>query len=217
MNMKIWLCVPALAATVLAAQAQSYVEAMPNYAASQVYSSIYGSQSGPVGWTFQPTTDIDVTALGAFTNLVGGAGGFTFQVGLWDASGSLLASQTVNSASITVDQSKFADIAPLLLLASQTYYVAVYTSGSLVIPVGTPTMAPGMQLGQAATSPVFAFTFPSTLNSITDLSDVIIGPNFLFEPLGVPEPSACLLLSGGLAGVLALRRAVRCPATRPRG
>ena len=210
MQTKFLLCVLALGATVFAAQAQSYVEAMPGYAAAQGSSPIYGSQSGPVGWTFQPATDIDVTALGAFTNLVGGAGGFTFQIGLWDASGSLLASQTVTSASITVDQGKYSDIIPLLLLASQTYYVAVYTPGALEIPVGTPTMASDIQLGPNATSSQPSFTFPSTVGSLSG-SDVIIGPNFLFQPLGVPEPSAPLLLSVGIGGLLALRRRVRCP------
>src|SRR5690349_7024864 len=56
--------------------AQGTLEAMPNYAGtgssggSPVSSSIYAAINGPIGWTFQPTTAINVTALGAFDYLM---------------------------------------------------------------------------------------------------------------------------------------------------
>lgn len=57
----------------------------------------------PVGWTFQPTAAIDVTALGAFDYIVPGTG---LEVGLWDASGDLLASEAITSADTSVDQNR---------------------------------------------------------------------------------------------------------------
>ena len=146
-----------------------------------------------------------MTALGAFDYLVPSHG--NLEVGLWDSSGTLLASQTVSAGSTAVDQSLYASIAPLLLLAGETYYVAAYSAaGALAAVVVTPgsppngyaTMSPEIQLGQVAYSSGSGFSFPATTEG--NAGYAIIAPNFEFQ--AVPEPSMLALLGGGMAGLL---------------
>jgi hypothetical protein len=204
-------------AAALTANAQGSVEAMLNYAGttpssgSPVYTSIYSSINGPVGWTFQPAADIDVTALGAFGYLVPSHG--NLEIGLWDSSGTLLASQAVGAGSAAVGQSLYESIVPVQLAAGQTYFLGAYSSaGSLTAVVVTPgsppngyaTMSPEIQLGLVAYSSGSGFAFPATTDGLPGYA--IIAPNLEFQP--VPEPTALMLLSGGLAGLLMVRRGV---------
>lgn len=189
--------------------AQGTLEAMRNYAGtspsggSPVSSSIYASINGPIGWTFQPTTAIHVTALGAFNYLVPNLG--SLRVGLWNNSGNLLASQTVSATSVAVGQSLYESISPVMLLPGQTYYVAAHsTSGILTAIVVTPdvspngyaTMSPEIQLGQVAYSSGSGFSFPGTTEGNPGYA--IIAPNFEFQP--VPEPSSIALVMVGIIG-----------------
>ncbi len=70
--MKEFLYLAAVFATVLTANAQSDLEAMVNYAATTpsggppVFSPVISDINGPIGWTFQTKSDIDVTALSVF-------------------------------------------------------------------------------------------------------------------------------------------------------
>ena len=204
--MRTLFCLSAILAAAATANAQGSVEAMVNYAAttpangSPVYSSIFSEINGPVGWTFQPQDNIDVTALGAFDYLVPGRGGV--DVGLWNASGALLASETITASSTAVDQSLYQSTSPVLLAAGQTYYVAAYsTTGTFSAVVVTPgsapngyaTMSPEIQLGQVAYSANSGFVFPATLDGVA--GDAIIAPNF--EYAVVPEPSVWALLGAG--------------------
>ena len=207
------ICILSLMATALSAAAQG-TEAMLNYAAtaplngSPVFSTIYSEINGPVGWTFQPAGNIDVTALGAFAYLVPRNG---LDVGLWDSSGNLLASELVTTTGTAVDQSFYESITPVLLDADQTYYVAAYSpSGPMsaivvtptVAPNGYATMSPDIQLGEVAYSEGSGFSFPSTIDGEPDFA--IIAPNFEFQP--VPEPSTLCLLGGSMVGLLVRRR-----------
>lgn len=183
---------------------------------SPVYSAIYASINGPVGWTFQPLDDVDVTALGAFNYLVPSRG--SLQVGLWNSSGTLLASQTVNAAGSVLGQSVYQPIAPVRLTAGDTYFVAAYLpGGSLWAVVVTPTMAPNgyatmapdIQLGQVAYSSGSGFSFPGTTDGLPGYA--IIAPNFQFQP--VPEPATFGLMALGVWGIVACcRQAASKPA-----
>jgi hypothetical protein len=209
--MKTLLCITSLLTVVLTADAQN--EAMLNYTGtspgngSPVFSTIFADINGPIGWTFQPTTEIDVTALGAFTYL----GNQNIEIGLWNSSGTLLASQTITSASTVIDQSRYQSIAPVDLTADQTYYLAAFSLsgplGAIVVtpdtaPNGFAMMSPDIQLGQVAYSSNSGFTFPSTIDGST--GDAIIAPNFEFQP--VPEPSTILLSGVSFASLLLLRQ-----------
>lgn len=201
--------------TVFTANAQANLEAMQDYTGTSpsggnpIYSSIYASINGPIGWTFQPNTDIDVTALGAFDYLIPAFD--SLDVGLWDSNGTLLASQAVSAASLAAGHSRYETIAPLPLLASKTYYLAAYSaSGPLSAVVVTPdaapngyaTMSPEIQLGLAAYSSGSGFSFPGTTDGNPGYA--IIAPNFEFHP--TPEPSALLLSGGGLITLLLLNQ-----------
>jgi hypothetical protein len=204
-------------AVALTANAQGAVEAMLSFVgtapsgSSPVYSSVFSSINGSVGWTFRPGTDIEVTALGAFGYLVPSRG--NLEIGLWDSSGTLLASHAVGAGSTAVGQSLYESIAPLRLAASQTYFLGAYSSaGPLTAVVVTPstppngyaTMSPEIQLGLVAYSSGSGFSFPATTDGLPGYA--IIAPNFEYQP--IPEASASMLLSGGVAALLMVRRGV---------
>ncbi|HTR41993.1 MAG TPA: DUF4082 domain-containing protein [Pseudomonadales bacterium] len=196
-----------LAATT-AAHAQ--MEAMPGYnvTPNPAYTPVMSSINGPVGWTFQPTTEISVTALGIFNNLPA-----NLEVGLWNASGTLLASSTIKAGAVAIDQSLYESITPVDLTAGQTYYLAAYSpSGAFsalalspnITPAdGNAIMSPDIQLGTAAYANNGVFEFPGVTESVPD--SAIIAPNFEYAPV-VPEPSTLYLLGAGSLALLIRRR-----------
>jgi hypothetical protein len=212
--MKTFFCLLTVLVATFAAAAQNSVEAMLNFDGPSLSGGVFlGKISSSVnrsfGWTFQPLTDIDVTALGAFDYIVPANG--VLEVGLWDANGTLLASGTVSAASTSVNQSLYDSITPVMLTAGQTYYLAAYSAASLQFydagpdanpSYGNVTMSPEIQLGVIAYTPDAGFAFPSTTEGSQD--DAIIAPNFKFE--AVPEPSTFYLLGGGLIILLAMWR-----------
>jgi len=218
--MKTLFCWAFILTTTLVADAQGSMEAMSNFSLTNaVYSAIGSSVNRSLGWTFQPTVDLEVTALGAFDYILSGSQ--QIQVGLWDASGVLLASEIINAASTPNNQSLYQSIPPAWLAANQTYFLAAYLMNSpagafqfyavgpdVDEPGGQATMSPEIQLGSIAYTPDAGFAFPS----ITEGSggDAVIAPNFQFQ--AVPEPSTFCLLGGGLAGWLFIRRKIKSPA-----
>ena len=83
------------------------------------------------GWTFQTTNAFTVTELGCFANVFEDNPGVTsVQVGLWDDSGSLLASNSITPASTLFDQTRYESITPVSLSPGQVYHLGVYYSGA---------------------------------------------------------------------------------------
>lgn len=202
------------------ASAQGSLDAMLGYVGSSptnsvVYSAISSNPGTTLGWTFQPTANIDVTALGAFSYVLQNPG--NLEIGLWNASGTLLASSTISVTGIS-GTTVYQSITPLMLLAGQTYYLgACSPTASLYFYVvgpdsdsgGSATMSPEIQLGIAAYNTGSSFAFPGTTTG--NPGDAIIAPNFQFQV--VPEPSVSCLLSSVTVILFAIRqRRIKSPA-----
>jgi hypothetical protein len=206
--MKTLICLMALVTT-LTANAQN-TEAFQDYDTGLF--PIRGFFTKTVGWSFQPLTDVSVTALGSFDYLV--TDQEPIAVGLWTADGTLLASSTITSGSTLVNQSRYEPIPVVQLSLDQTYFVGAYLlSGQYmnfyaIDPqdgAGSATMAPEIQLGAAAMSSASSFTFPDSIEGPS--GSALLAPNFEFQP--VPEPSAFWLVGAGSLALLATRRRCR--------
>lgn len=179
--------------------------------AQGTYEAIIGSSStnppllatltGTAGWNFQPTTNIEVIALGALNPVVTGSG--TIFVGLWDAAGTLLASNAVTSSSTLASDSRFESITPITLFPGQTYHLGAYaangTIGFAIIDLlagDTLITAPYLDL-LGAVGANDAFAFPTGTGE--DAGLFYMAPNLQFITV-VPEPSVLsLALVGGMA------------------
>jgi hypothetical protein len=160
------------------------------------------------GYEFLANSDMTVTQLGYFadTELTE-----THVVGIYTASGTLLASTTVTNADSLTDFFRYSAIAPLVLTAGQEYVIAG-TSGVIDPYAFTPT---SFSFDPSLTFVTDLFDESSSLIFPTSSSGVVgyFGPNFQFTS-AVPEPSTLLLGSiaaiGGL--VLSCRRSLSNPA-----
>jgi hypothetical protein len=214
--MKTFLCLMAILAAALTARAQGSLEAMQGYVnpSSNVYSVIGANFPITLGWTFQPQTDINVTALGAFSYVLQNPG--NLEIGLWDSGGNLLASNAV-SITGTSAATVYSSIAPLMLMAGQTYYLSAYSPSQTVYfyvvgpnsdTYGYAIMSPEIQLGGLAFNTNRVFAFPSSIEG--QPGDAVVMPNFQFE--AVPEPSIFSLLGGGIIAFLTMRKKIKSPA-----
>jgi hypothetical protein len=192
-------------------KAGAQMEAMPGYVVfnNPNFTPVYAVINGPVGWTFQPLTDISVAALGVFDGLPA-----NLEVGLWNSSGTLLASETIDAGATPFDQSLYESITPVALTAGQTYYLAAFSpsgefqaltlSPNLAPPDGMAIMSPDIQLGMVANEDGGVFQFPDTVQGPADTA--IIAANFEFEP--VPEPASFAFVAAGSLALLAARRRI---------
>ena len=182
--------------TVFAANAQGTFEGITGYS-----QSIVGTEQGTSGWTFQTANGIVLTALGAFDYLVGAQG--PISVGLWNSSGTLLASHLVASSSSLTNQTRYESITPILLSPGQVYTVGAYSSsGSLLLQAffpgsgGSVSTSSDILLRGYANNPSASFGFPTEIGGAS--GGVLFGPNFLYHE--IPEPdSIALVCMGGLA------------------
>lgn len=173
-----------------------------------------------IGWAVEVVTPVRVTALGVWDENSNGLEVST-PVGLWTATGTLLASTTVpaSGADIAVPsvlgagQWLFEDIADVVLPAG------VYVLGSVTIEDQTVFRAfqddvildPALVNFDSAKFAVGAtLQFPG-LDGSPLLDNGLFGPNFLLEPVTAPAPlpaSLALLVLGllGLGARLVIRR-----------
>jgi len=165
-----------------------------------------------VGWQFNVTSTVIVTALGIMDI---GSNGLTDQhiVGLWDNGGSLLAQTTITNASTVVASAYasgrwlFNDIAGQTL-APGTYVVGAFypTTADQVIGSATGfTTIPQITFAASRTSTTNSFTQPGVYGLV---EPGVFGPNFQVSA-AVPEPASLSLLGVGLLGLWCGRRGAR--------
>ena len=160
---------------------------------------------GTVGGTFDVTNPVTVVALGCFDYLFGPGQG-AIEVGLWDDTGTLLASNTITAGSTLVNQSRYQSINPLLLDPNQLYHLGAFpTNGTWInLQIAAPSVggsivtAPEIVLGNSA-QVVGGFASPIAVPNTPGA--FYLAPNFEFQN-GAPEPSPRLLVA--LAGLLFL-------------
>jgi hypothetical protein len=126
-------------------------------------------------------------------------------VGLWDGTGTLIASATVTNSSTAVasaetgSQWMFTSITPVTLSAGQYFIAGLYSEQSkdAVAVEATAVTAPGITLGDAMLGLSSSLVEPTTAESAFDQG--FFGPGFQVE--GTPEPASLGLLLAGLAGI----------------
>jgi len=155
-----------------------------------------------LGFAFTATGDFTVDALGYFDN-----NGLTevHQVGLYNSSGTLLATATVSGSGTQVGFFNYTPISDVDLIAGQSYQV-VGTSGVIdpyaFDPVGFTT-ASNVTFDNSVYTPGDTLAFGTS----TDSNIGYFGPNFEeVSASTVPEPSTLALFGTGLLSACGLVR-----------
>lgn len=169
--------------------------------------------SATVGWQFSASSPLNVTALGFWDQ---GSNGLVnaHDVGIWNSSGTLLASTTITSASTPVASTSSAGDWLFNNITPVTLAPGTYTIGAL-LPVNTD---PDLQIFSATASTSDGVTWLNAAD-IASLSlsepgadprfaDGVFGPNLEVTP--APEPSTWSLLALGIAAILGATRRHRC-------
>ena len=163
-----------------------------------------------LGWSFTPTQNMSVAALGVYaaTDVATGRREFTqdHQVGLYNDNQTQLALTTVTNTDGLYGMFRFHNLdAAISLSAGSTYYLAAAMGADQFVYDPTAfSVNSQVNFGGFAYSASAPLVFPGTPESN---GDSYFGPNFETSP--VPEPSTLLLVGAGLGGIVLLRKRIR--------
>jgi hypothetical protein len=173
-------------------------EAIPSFSGG----SVVGYTTNGAGFAFSPTTSMAVTALG-----FGGSdlANYPYQVSLYNASGTQLATAQITTGSPFVNQTYYQGISAVDLTAGAIYYLGAVQVGD---PSGNFWVGNVVGDGIGGT-----FTVNPDINYLNGVADFVSGiptvqdpnvffvdENFQFTP--VPEPSVLCLGAAGLLGLV---------------
>jgi len=160
-----------------------------------------------LGYKFGTNTSVVVTALGFYDDLNALPMAINHDVGIFDTSGTLLASATVTPAGFQVGLFRYASLSsPLLLTGGNDYYIAgvVNNDGWVYQASNIVTDSFITYEGAYYHASTSLLTFPENYASDRQYMTV----NFLMQS-AVPLPTTLLLFGPGLVGLAALRRRLK--------
>ena len=186
------------------------------YTTAQASSGVWGITGGTdvndgtnyvLGWSFTPKSNMEVAALGVYAaaDFITGQRVFAqpHQVGLFDAIGTLMASTTVTNNDGLYGMFRFHNLETVQQLAEGNLYYLAAAIGADQFIYNPDKFAHANQI-------YFGQFLYATGNDITqplafdNSGDKYFGPNY--STSAVPEPSTLLLVGGGLAGAVLLKR-----------
>lgn len=185
-------------------------QAITGFTGGSAFDIFYTASTGDaVGWNFTLNQDVIVTDVGVWIDqgFFGNPGvNSTHEWGVWDSSGSLLASGTTALGGTTIGGFEYTDVADFLLAAGDTYTIAaVYVAGDgdeYISSASGVTNSPDVNWLNSVypTTGDLGLTFPGLSSAVS--SGGRFGPNFLYTP--VPTPASAALLAAGV--LVAVRR-----------
>jgi hypothetical protein len=197
-----------LVASVLATAAQAATSPAITFSPTSQFSPL-ANPPFTLGWRFDVNWASKVTGLGVADGRDPGLRN-SFQVGLWDQGGALVASGTVAGgvAAPLVSGFRYVDIDDVTV-APGTYFIgALYLNGAdQVIFPGNPivdfAVSPRISFGAATFAPGGTLASPTTSSS----SDKgYFGPNLLIDSVPEPQDWVLFVVGFGLVGTVTRRR-----------
>lgn len=198
---------------ILALSAATAATAVPAISVSNSVGTTLANPPFTLGWSFTVVTPVRVTALGFFDS---GQDGLveSHALGLWDASGTLLATGSVSAgtSNTLVDFFRYVSVTPVNLATGNYTIGALFTSGldGVHFPgtAGTLTVDPRISFGGAT----FAFGGVLANPTLFTGGEGYIGPNMNIAPVPEPATWAMLIAGFGLVGYVSRRRRVAATA-----